>query len=82
MTIWGDQATNFESDPGQVMAFKNCRVSDYLGKSLNASNDISDFITSLKHPRVYELQKWYAIRQKEGFDKIKPLSQEVRQSGI
>ena len=61
VTLWGNtlcEAFNFEE--GQVIVFRSCRVSEYMGKSLNASRDVDDVIIDLvtKHPRVKQLKKW------------------------
>ena len=58
MTLWGDvcEAQNYQV--GQVVALKACRVSDYNGKSLNASSSQQDIALNLRHPRAMELQRW------------------------
>lgn len=60
VTLWGDIAELHPFAAGQVIALKACRVSDYNGKTLNASNDPRDVAISPKHKRATELQKWQA----------------------
>jgi replication factor A1 len=57
ITVWGNIANKLTSMMrlGDVVAFKQCRVSDYQGKSLNASSDEKDFVNSVKHPRALQL---------------------------
>ncbi len=59
VTLWGQVAEAHPYSTGQVMALKNCRVSDYNGKSLNASSHSEDvFIGGIKHKRSQELAQW------------------------
>ena len=44
-----------------MVAFKSCRVSDYNGKTLNASSTPQDCVTDVKHRRCIELKKWYSV---------------------
>lgn len=44
VTLWGPVTESHRYGTGQVIAFKNCRVSDYNGKSLNASSAPSDIV--------------------------------------
>lgn len=53
ITIWGN-ACRFISEKiklGSIVAFKSCRVSEYNGKTLNASSDEQDIFCNLLHPR-------------------------------
>lgn len=59
VTVWGELA-NEAFNAGQVIAFKGCRVSEFNGKSLNASFDRSDTIFKVNHPRAKELARWYS----------------------
>jgi len=60
VTLWGPvtEAHSFRS--GQVIALKNCRVSDYNGKSLNASSSPSDIVLekAVRDKRAQELERW------------------------
>ena len=47
-----------EFEVGTVVALKRCRVSDYNGKSLNASAQEGDILLNAKHPRTNMLSKW------------------------
>ena len=58
ITVWGDACEAQDYAVGQILALKACRVSDYSGKSLNASWDVRDLVLNLKHPRTAELISW------------------------
>lgn len=59
VTLWGSVTEAHKYSAGQVIALKSCRVSDFRGKSLNASSDGADiFIGSVRHPRAEELTLW------------------------
>ena len=59
VTLWGSVTEAHKYSAGQVIALKSCRVSDFRGKSLNASSDGADiFIGSVRHPRAEELTRW------------------------
>lgn len=50
VTLWGSCVEAHTYGTGQVIAFKNCRVSDFNGKSLNASSHGEDiFIGAIRH---------------------------------
>ena len=55
ITTWGEVCDAHDYQIGQVVAFRSCRVSEYNGRSLNASGSISDVIFSPKHPRTLDL---------------------------
>ena len=42
ITLWGDACHAHNYQVGQIFAFKNARVSDFLGKSLSSSNNPRD----------------------------------------
>lgn len=52
VTLWGDLSTAHDYESGSVIAFRSCRVSDFGGKSLNASSSVSDTVIEPKHPRT------------------------------
>ena len=58
VTIWGDNCDRFDFKVGQVIALRECRISDYRGKSLNASSSPSDIVINLNHIRANQLKKW------------------------
>lgn len=60
VTLWGVVADAHSYQAGQVIALKNCRVSDYNGKSLNATSFPSDIVigTTLREKRKDELEAW------------------------
>lgn len=61
VTLWGAVAEAHRYSSGQVIALKSCRVSDFNGKSLNASSHAEDiFVGTVKHDRATELTKWIA----------------------
>lgn len=37
LTLWGTDAANFAAHPGSILFIRGAKVSDYNGKSLNAS---------------------------------------------
>lgn len=51
ITLWGDVATAQNFNTGDIYALRGCRVSDYAGRSLNASSSPGDLIANVKHPR-------------------------------
>ena len=61
LTLWGDTCEAQNYQVGQIIAFKACRVSDYQGKSLNASNALQDIVINLRHPRALDLRKWLQV---------------------
>ena len=61
VTLWGAVVDAHGYSSGQVIALKSCRVSDYNGKSLNASSDAADiFVGGVRHKRSKELTSWMA----------------------
>ena len=62
VTLWGPVTEAHRYGSGQIIALKGCRVSDFNGKSLNASSHAEDIFlgTSMlqKHPRATELNRW------------------------
>ena len=78
VTLWGDFLCNRNDYVrGQVIAFRSCRVSDFNGKTLNASSHPADlqFADHLKHFRASQLKNWL---EREALDRIetslRPLS--------
>ncbi|KAF1810784.1 subunit of heterotrimeric replication factor [Eremomyces bilateralis CBS 781.70] len=63
LTIWGNQATNFDTMPESIIAFKGCKVSDFGGRSLSllssgsmtVSPDIDD---------AFRLKGWFDAQGK------------------
>lgn len=50
VTLWGPVVEAHPYRTGQVIALKSCRVSDFNGKSLNASSHGEDiYIESIRH---------------------------------
>ena len=60
VTLWGVVTDAHSYQAGQVIALKNCRVSDYNGKSLNATSFPSDIVmgSMLREKRKFELEAW------------------------
>ena len=52
VTLWGSVTEAHPYRVGQVIALKGCRVSDYNGKSLNASSHAEDIFIALRHARA------------------------------
>ena len=59
ITVWGDMCQRLKAEQGQLIAFKACRVSEYAGKSLNASSTPQDIVVNAKHARCEQLRKWF-----------------------
>ena len=72
VTVWGELAEN-EFETGKIVAFKGARISEFSGKSLNASSDKSDLVFDLEHPEALKVKSWYKKDSKSA-DLIKPLS--------
>ena len=60
VTLWGSVAEAHPYRVGQVIALKGCRVSEFNGKSLNASSHAEDIFMGLRHERAQELTRWTA----------------------
>ena len=55
VTLWGETCEQHDLQEGQIVAFQKCRVSNFSGKSLNASWDVDDIVVKVKHPRFLQL---------------------------
>ena len=60
ITVWGELAESVDFQVGAVYAFCNCRVSEFSGRSLNASPDRGDLVPDVKHPEAVKVVKWFA----------------------
>jgi replication factor A1 len=49
VALWGNLASMFDLQVGQVLAIKNAKVSDYGGKSLNSGDDSSQIYIEPDH---------------------------------
>jgi len=78
VTLWGHCCEAYKYEVGQVIALKACRVSEYNGKSLNASSDPNDILFNVKHPRALELAKWGKGNK---IDKLKTEMKSLTHSG-
>lgn len=61
LTFWGDAAERYNEDylaNNPVVAVKNCRVSDFGGKSLSASFDSSVFVNP-DRSEAHKLAQWW-----------------------
>ena len=58
VTLWGDVCEANQYREGDIIALRYCSVSEYQGKSLNASPDLSDISFNIKHPRCLDLQRF------------------------
>jgi len=58
VTLWGIVCEAHDLKIGQIVALRGCRVSEYNGRSLNASSDVGDVLLSPKTPRTLDLQKF------------------------
>jgi len=64
ITVWGELCLIAQNKfrLGDVVAFKQCRVSDYNGKSLNASPNDKDIVLNVKLPRALQISKWFQAK--------------------
>ena len=58
VTVWGENCNRFDLKVGQVVAFRECKVSEYRGKSLNASSAAQDIIIEPRHSKTKKLRNW------------------------
>jgi len=57
VTVWGPLSlAPFEQ--GMIVAFKSTRISDYSGRSLNASTSEADLVFNVEHPEATKLEQW------------------------
>ena len=48
VALWGAEISDrFNLQVGQVIALKACRISEYAGRTLNASSDVNDVSVDL-----------------------------------
>jgi replication factor A1 len=47
VSVWGENAHLEELESGNLVVFKNCRISDYKGKSLNSSYSSDDYLVNV-----------------------------------
>ena len=48
IALWGAEISDrFNLQVGQVIALKSCRISEYYGRTLNASSDVNDVCVDL-----------------------------------
>jgi replication factor A1 len=53
VTLWGETAAKLDLKPGMMIACKQCKISEYNGKSLNGSSSLSDYVIgSVNHVRA------------------------------
>jgi len=58
VTVWGELASSTDFRQGAVIAFKGCRVSEFSGRSLNASSDRADTVFKVNDPEVRKINEW------------------------
>jgi hypothetical protein len=76
VTVWGELCHLLNAKQGMIVAFKNCRVSDFNGKSLSASSSASDIVLDAPHPRKAQIQQWYnSLPHDQILKKISPLTE-------
>lgn len=61
ITLWGPNA-HLQIDQGMIVAFKNCRVSDFSGCTLNAASDDNSVKLNIQHPKAQQIKKWFSQR--------------------
>jgi hypothetical protein len=81
ITLWGPNA-HIQIDPGMIVAFKNCRVSEYQGCSLNSSSDENSVKLNIQHAKAQQIKKWFSQRPlDEHLKQIKALSEGINSGG-
>jgi len=61
VTLWGETATKLDLKPGMMIACKQCKISEFNGKSLNGSSSLSDYVIgNINHVRATAIQKWHS----------------------
>lgn len=62
ITVWGDTMCDklYNLKPGDLLACKSVRISDFNGKSLNVSDDQSQLYTEVDHDSGKRIQRWFA----------------------
>jgi len=61
VTLWGETATKLDLKPGMMIACKQCKISEFSGKSLNGSSNLSDYVIgNINHARATAIQKWHS----------------------
>lgn len=74
VTMWGSEAESWNEEKirpgsGQIVAIKNCKVSDFGGKSLNMSFG-SQLIVNPQRPEAAALSEWWSTHQDKAFDNM------------
>lgn len=61
VTLWGDTATKLDLMQGRLVACKQCKVSEYSGRSLNGSSSLSDYVIgTVNDPRAIDIKRWHS----------------------
>uniref|UniRef100_A0A6Q2XA91 Replication protein A subunit n=1 Tax=Esox lucius TaxID=8010 RepID=A0A6Q2XA91_ESOLU len=58
VTLWGEEAENFDGSGQPILAIKGAKLSDYGGRSLSASFS-STLMVNPDIPEAYKLRGWY-----------------------
>jgi replication factor A1 len=56
--LWNQTAINFNTPEGSIIAFKNCKVQDFNGRSLSLSH-AGTMLANPETPESYQLKGWY-----------------------
>lgn len=56
--LWNQTALNFNTPEGSIIAFKNCKVQDFNGRSLSLSH-AGTMLPDPETPESYQLKGWY-----------------------
>lgn len=56
--LWNQTAINFNIPEGSIIAFKNCKVQDFNGRSLSLSHT-GTMLANPETPESYQLKGWY-----------------------
>lgn len=61
ITMWGDEICDKSAELsfGDLLAIKGAKVSDYGGRTLNASGDSTGLFTDLKSEQADKIRNWF-----------------------
>ncbi|OHT09579.1 hypothetical protein TRFO_21458 [Tritrichomonas foetus] len=70
LTLWEKEARAFPNTPGFVCAFKDCKLSDFKGRTLSSPTIVE--VRPTTFPEIYTIQSW--IDSGVDFDKLETVS--------
>ena len=82
LTLWGEQAEKYNEgvlDSHPVLAIKNCKISNFGGKTLSTTFNSQIFLNPHDRPEAVRLQQWWAAQG--GHTQFTALSQRMGGTG-